>query len=377
MPGPFAKSRHPARDLAALETLAVEVLFGPAAAEKFSSGKLPNSLLSPYADALKKLSQNYVAPRTRSLKEISAKIEAEAYALYFLPINFAKFDFLLRQAELEISFIRSVLDLGCGPGTATMAGLAAGLSGAVVCAVDHSRQMREIAAKLLPHWNTTGNEIQITESVPRNRHFDLIMAGNVLGELSLDEQFSQLMSLASSLGEGGILIVLEPALMANTRNLMHLRDLILRSDTQLCPLFPCTRKDDCPMYSQSTNEWCHGALRWKEPSLVKQLDHLTGFNKHRIKYSALILCRGGSLKSGYRVVAPPKKSKRGRTLRLCGPGYYGERVLAGKDRTASNKPFERAQLYDRIQIEIVSEESDGSELEAAIGAECLVRLEED
>jgi hypothetical protein len=129
---------------------------------------------------------------------------------------------------------------------------------------------------------------------------------------------------------------------------MELRNLVLSELSSFAPIFPCTRSDDCPMLSTSESDWCHGTLRWERPRLVRQLDELLGFNKHRIKYSGFVFVNGGDLVEGHRVVSAPEKGPGGTTAILCGLEYYGPVRIRKGQRSDQNRPLEKADVYDRL-----------------------------
>jgi ribosomal protein RSM22 (predicted rRNA methylase) len=134
---------------------------------------------------------------------------------------------------------------------------------------------------------------------------------------------------------------------------MGLRDLLLKNDPSLQIVFPCTHNTQCPMLKSSNNDWCHGSLNWTPPHLIRQLDECTGFNKHRIKYSASIFSKAARQtlpNKNYRVVAPPEKSKRGESLLLCGGDFYGVSTVSKKERSENNIEFRRAEHFDLLTL---------------------------
>lgn len=315
-----------------LETLLVRTILSKNAQQQFEQGDISHAELKPYAGALVDLSANYLSGGGA---RIESQIAAEAYALYYTPINFAKTQFMLSQLPniLQEKSLR-VLDFGCGPGTASLALIGMGIK-ADIFAIDSSAHMRDLATKLLTGW--TQLDFKVTERF--EGRFDLIILGNVLNEMGRSSADSLLNTLAEALSPGGSIIILEPALKEQTKNAMHLRDSLLKNNQGLTPIFPCTHREPCPMLLQEPENWCHGTLRWEEPRLTRQLDELTGFNKHRIKFTGFIFQRDGAPMQGVRVLDGPHKNKRGMEVLVCGPGQYGRRML-GRAEAKGIKQFD-------------------------------------
>jgi hypothetical protein len=105
------------------------------------------------------------------------------------------------------------------------------------------------------------------------------------------------------------------------------------------------------MLDNGHSDWCHGTLSWQKPRLVRHFDRLTGYNKHRLKYSVLVFGRGFSTPTGYRVIQPAKRGKAGKQAVLCGKDYFGTVTLPKRMRSEGNRLFEKAESFDLLNIE--------------------------
>ena len=306
---------------AELEKLLVQKFLSPRAVEQFALGRIANSELEPYAEQILKISQNY---NQHDALAIENEQMGRAYALYFTLINFCKIEFLL--SKVPASFWTRplrVLDYGCGPGTASLALKNFCSELAELVLIDSSHSMLKIARELLgAHWGT----LPLGSPHSKGPH-DLILAANVLNELDANDLKPLLKDWLEVLSENGVIVLLEPALKPSTHRAMQARDYLLAQDESLVPLFPCTRRDGCPMLKQDPENWCHGTLRWEEPQLVRQFDELLGFNKHRIKFCGFVLMRNGKMREGKRILGEPVKRKHGMEMLVCGPGVYGKEVV--------------------------------------------------
>ena len=338
-----------------LQKVVVRTILGEAASNQLDLGEISHSPLRPYADLIKQISARYVNSETE--RKICDQKSAEAYALYFMLINYPKLQFLL--GFIDNSFFErslTVLDYGCGTGTATFAVIPKLLAGSRVTGVDYSQPMNDVFSRCVKNFRAV-SDVHVNQllSVPDKGSYDLILASNVFNELSVDAAQEVAGSFIKSLNPGGVLLILEPALLEATRNGMQLRDLIL-STSALTPLFPCTRRDGCPMIAD-TDQWCHGEMDWERPTVVRQLDFLTGFNKHKTKFSGFVFQDSAKLNDGFRVVAPPEHDRRGHAVQLCGKDFYYSVTLPPKKRAESVRPFTKLKLYDRVLISPLPSES--------------------
>lgn len=341
-----------ASPLATLERIIVTALLPAAAQAQHAAGAVSADILRPFAALIKDLSARYTTHRNNSIDSIDTIDTAIAYALYYTPINAAKVIYLLgRPSVLPVtSAALRILDFGAGPATAALAAASVLTPHLDIVAVDRSDHMRTIAGRLL-HELARSRSLTWNVATDFSGQFDLIIAANVLNELSTHGVEPTLARLSGALTEGGTLITLEPALLETTRRHMHARDLLLERAPELTPVFPCTHRTGCSMLRTEPTNWCHAPLTWEPPLLVRQLDALTGFNKHRTKYSAFVFRRGAPLLPGIRLVSQVEKSRRGATAVGCGPGFYGPLELPKRDRTDSNRCFGRLGIYDRIAVD--------------------------
>lgn len=195
-------------------------------------------------------------------------------------------------------------------------------------------------------------EINTYPEIPEASAYDLIICANSLNEIERNSE-ATVLKLLERLTERGTILILEPGLRETTRRLMRVRDLVRGKGLSI--IFPCTRQDPCPMLRASESDWCHGTLlgtagSLRGSALVPLVDELTGFNKHRLKYSVVICSKLPITLDGIRVLRTPEKSKRGLVVPVCGPGIFGDLVLPKRARNDNNRALDRAGWYERITI---------------------------
>jgi hypothetical protein len=226
------------------------------------------------------------------------------------------------------------LDLGAGTGAAGAALRARFGAGLEVVSVDRVAGPGIVAADLQRE----------TPSV--SGRFDLIVAAHLLGELFLSEPPERrLEALARRvlawrrdlLADGGLVVLVEPALRETSRALLGVRDRLLAAG--LGVVAPCFWTGPCPALARD-RDWCHDAAR--VPS------------SPRVDFSYLAL-------RTERPTAPPvarvrvvsdRLVEKGR-LRIFGCGPSGRHPYVRLDRAASpaNAAFDRLERGDVATIE--------------------------
>uniref|UniRef100_A0A7C3EEN8 Small ribosomal subunit Rsm22 n=1 Tax=Gracilinema caldarium TaxID=215591 RepID=A0A7C3EEN8_9SPIR len=179
-----------------------------------------------------------------------------------------------------------------------------------------------------------------TDPIPKGSYHCIVM-GHLLNELWQDEpdRLEKRAAFIGALGDrleaGGIMIILEPALLGTGRDLLKTRDRLLQSPlgSPWYVLAPCFTQGLCPAVAQ-TNQTCHSDFVWHLPRTVRELERRTGLDKDLVKTTALVLARSKDLHHAvlsdtpgiprpasnvYRVVSEPMLNKAGRTrVILCG-----------------------------------------------------------
>ncbi len=261
----------------------------------------------------------------------------------------------------------SMLDLGCGPATASLAtsaffGPSRKLS---VTAIEQSKHILQDGKKLFDSLDMPGRSFEaIVERITpakidrqlAGRRFDIIVVANLLNELGDDEVAFKLIRnlITNHLNKDGVIIVIDPALKKTTIPLMAMRDRLLDEDEKVDVIAPCLHRQSCPMRKQNERDWCHFYLEWKRPELIKQLDELTGLDRRHLKMAYFIFVSAlRSLASDlnrWRVVSSPLISKGKRELILCSGGGELKRIMrVDRDASEVNSHFKSAMRGDIVE----------------------------
>jgi ribosomal protein RSM22 (predicted rRNA methylase) len=227
---------------------------------------------------------------------------------------------------------RRMLDLGSGTGAAGQAARACFGPGLEMVAVDRMAGPEILVADL-------------ERGLPRvDGHFDLVVAAHLLGELFLDRPIADRAKARAErvlawsralLEEGGIVLLIEPALRDTSRALLAVRDRLLASGLHV--VAPCFWAAPCPALARE-RDWCHDTAR---------------DGARRVDFSYLALRADGRPEEDrtlFRIVSDPLVEK-GR-LKLYGCGPAGRHALVRLDRHASpaNAAFDRLQRGDVASI---------------------------
>ena len=292
-----------------------------------------------------------------------------AYQAYFLPANLSKIHKSLQELSLHPRDLFSkaklrLLDIGAGPGTASLGALTFFSQQKrknpllEFTAVDQVAGNLKIAEALFSSFGKTRefkaslrtilSDIEGLEN-HLHGHFDVIILSNVMNELfARDERRTgkrvDILNtiLKRSLADDGSCIIIEPALRETSRGMLEVRDGLLGQRFHVYS--PCFFSGTCPALA-NPKDWCHEDIPWDPPTLVKEIDKLTGLRKDSLKFSYLVLRKDGlSLRDGprensVRVVSEPLVSKGKREFYVCGAA--GRRLVTrlDKDATPGNELF--------------------------------------
>ncbi|MBA0915268.1 MAG: hypothetical protein H0Z54_05845 [Nitrospira sp.] len=335
---------------------------------------------------------------------------AAAYRAYFLPVNLSKVQVLLDELPRdnvagEAGRPMTVLDLGCGPGTGSLALLdwlwyrnperAKSLS---VLAADSSPGPLQETKKL---WNAYCQEVGIASTglrclggnlehphkgdlgkqIAKGGPYDLIIMANCLNELFVTafdppaERAAVVGQLLPFLAPHGTIMIVEPALRQTARALHQVRNHLLKQGR--CTVYsPCLHEGACPALDHP-DDWCHEERPWQASPAIAAIDQKVEFIKDALKFSYLLLRTDGRTivprsPQTFRVVSELRELKGDTRAWLC--NELGRLEIGRLDRAASatNAALEVCHRGAIIQLDGVRRK-EGSTLER-IPAEGTVEI---
>ena len=350
------------------------------------------------AQAVLNLSRLFTTARpSLPIRYLDDPNHAAAYLSYFFPVNLSKIQVLLDELPNDCLETAgrpmAVLDLGCGPGTGSLALLdwlwhhspdqAKSVS---VLATDASHESLQDAKRL---WEAYSNEVGIPNArlrcvegnlehplkgdlgkqIVRGGPYDLMIMANCLNELFTTaadppaERAGVVGQLLPFLAPHGTVMIVEPALRQTARALHQMRNHLLKQG--LCTVYsPCLHEGACPALDHP-DDWCHEERPWQTPPAIAALDREVGFIKDALKFSYLLLRTDGRTivprsPQTFRVVSELRELKGEKRAWLC--NETGRPEVGRLDRKASpqNAAVDSWHRGAIVQIErIVRKEKEG------------------
>jgi SAM-dependent methyltransferase len=294
-----------------------------------------------------------------------------AYLLYYWPVSYAQGRHVYRELGTKP---RMVLDLGSGPGPLAMAAFDAGAT--EVMAADRSVNALELAKKIA---DASGRMLSTrawdplkgTELPGGNLGWNAISMGHAINELwadapdRIERRAALCEQLLSKLRKGGSLILIEPALRTTTRDLLALRDVLVRRTYAVRA--PCLFRGDCPALERDV-DWCHAELPWEPPPALAEIIAASGLHKEALKMSYLVLAPKGEAWAEppfgrlFRVVSETLPGKSRLRVMGCGPEGRIPLALADSAHTPENDAFTTATRGDVLELDGAEPAMEGSGL---------------
>lgn len=342
------------------------------------------------AQAVVSLSRLFTTARALlPLRYLDDPANASAYLSYFLPVNLSKVQVLLDELPSDSCTgppdrPMSVLDLGCGPGTGSLALLdwlwhrsPARAKSVSVLATDASDAPLRGTKRL---WQAYCQEVGIADpglrcvegnlehplkgdlgkQIVRTGPYDLIIMANCLNELfpaaadASAERTAVVAQFLPFLAPHGTIMIIEPALRQTARGLHQIRNNLLKQN--LCTVYsPCLHEGPCPALDRP-DDWCHEERPWQTPPVIAAIDREVGFIKDALKFSYLLLRTDGRTivtrsPQTFRVVSELRELKGDTRAWLC--NELGRSEVGRLDRavSASNAVLEACHRGAIIQLE--------------------------
>lgn len=293
------------------------------------AGAFPGRAL---AEASARISADYRAGRgTRFL----GAVDAAAYATARLPATYAAVAAALAEAATRTDFVPvSLLDLGCGPGTASWAALEAFPGIRDIRLVDSHPGMIALGQQLREHgppslraavWRQAGIAAAIAEAPAA----DLVIASYALNELdpgSLDRLAAGLFALTT-----GLVVVVEPGTKQGFAVIDRVRSDLIAAGARI--LAPCPGNGPCPVRSP---DWCHFSVRLprlRAHRAAKGAD--VPFEDEPFAYVVAARPEIAGRPAAARILRPPRATKPGTDFTLCTPAGAEGVHVPSRDREQS------------------------------------------
>jgi ribosomal protein RSM22 (predicted rRNA methylase) len=261
-----------------------------------------------------------------------------AYLSYFLPLNFLRMQNILAEAN-GLGFlqgIESVVDIGAGPGTTSLAFQYHDWPNLPFVCVEQGGQAKAWYERLLkanplnstpeqqPQWVTT------TPSHWTDPQSTLLCMSYSLNEMKELPKWNK---------PPEAILILEPSTSEDSRRLLQLRQNLL--DEGYYAWAPCTHQAGCPMLLDSNKDWCHTRIFIEMPEWWRKMESHLSMENRSITYSYLLM-RKTPPKTGARqarVIGDTLREK-GKTRQMICRGPKRE-FLAWLKRHGPAQPYPR------------------------------------
>lgn len=252
-----------------------------------------------------------------------------AYLLVRLPATYAAISAVLSEVRDRVGGIRSVLDLGAGPGTAAWAAAEIFPGLERVTLIERDAEMVALAKKLaaghpvLSRAQWVANDLR---SAKFEAH-DLVIAAYSLSELSGRDALTGVSTRAWATAQNAFAII-EPGTPRGFACLLPIRDALLAQGQHM--VAPCPADAECPMKVRP-GDWCHFSARLERTSLHRRLKS-GELSYEDEKFSYVVFARDKSApQARSRILRHPVHLKGHIKLTLCEAPIVREITVAKSD----------------------------------------------
>ena len=274
--------------------------------------------------ASEELTESYRSGRTR-LGLVTPEHRL-AYLLVRLPATYAAVAAVLQEVRARAGEVRSVLDLGSGPGTAAWAAAEIFPELERVTLIERDAAMVALGRKLaaahpvLSRAEWMVNDLRSARFEPH----DLVMAAYSLSEMPGGDGQAGVSTNAWGAAQKAFAVI-EPGTPRGFASLLPLRDALLAQGQHIAA--PCPADAECPMKDRP-GDWCHFAARLERTSLHRRLK--SGALGHEDeKFSYLVFSREPATpQAEARILRHPVHGKGHIKLTLCQAPHVREITVA-------------------------------------------------
>ncbi|MFC3726297.1 small ribosomal subunit Rsm22 family protein [Neoaquamicrobium sediminum] len=299
--------------------------------------------VSEIARAATVLSERYRAEVRDGRLHMNADLAVKAYLATRMPATFAAVHASLDAAAAAMPDFapRTMLDVGCGPGTVLWAAASVWPELETATLLDASEPARRAGRALsdnLRQVTTTWVAGDATLDLRGQAPHELVTCAYVLDEVAPASLGGLVDSLWALTGE--MLVIVEPGTPAGWRRVLDARARLIGIGAHVAA--PCPHQVPCPL---AAPDWCHFARRVAR-SRIHRVAKGADVPWEDEKFIYLAASRNAPADREARVLAPPRHGSGKVQLKICQPdGNAVERLLTKRDG-ASFKEARRADWGD-------------------------------
>ncbi len=263
---------------------------------------------------------------------ISNAADRAAYLVARMPATFAADEYVLSELTKRVSTpVRSLLDLGSGPGTALWAAAEVLQDLGRFTAIEREDALIETARQLASRNIRLNNAKWVQADLQTLKQFeehDVVVMSYALGELADPAATVREAWNAAQVG----IVIIEPGTPAAFQNVVRARDILIADGAYIAA--PCPHHNVCPLAARS--DWCHFSVRLERSSSHRRLKG-GDLSYEDEKFSYVIATKTPAHRPAARIVRHPLKHPGHVKLTLCTPDDLQEPTV-----TKSQKALYRA-----------------------------------
>lgn len=230
----------------------------------------------------------------------------------------------------------SMLDLGSGPGSATLAARYRFPSLTNIVAIERDPELAKLGRELLEGAVCHQEADLLAASFPKS---DLVITSFSLGEIAKVQRLPLIDRAWQA--TSGLLLVIEPGTPDGYARILSVRDHLLATGAQI--VAPCPHAQRCPM--QGTKDWCHFAARVERTSLHRQLKG-GSLGHEDEKFSYVAFARRPAELPKSRIVRHPQQHGGHVKLQLCVDGELIRDAVVTRSQKSAYRAARHARWGD-------------------------------
>jgi ribosomal protein RSM22 (predicted rRNA methylase) len=298
---------------------------------------LEGKSLSKIAETVKDLSGLY---RQKTIKKSYMEDEKDylAYLLFRLPATFKAVCSVLKTLkDVSQEEIKTVLDIGSGPGTATLAALEV-LDISKAHLIEKEKGLLDIASSFIDHLDVEYKNTDF-QSLPLFPSSDVAIFSYSIGEV-VDWKNT----LERVLSSCQTIVIVEPGTPKGFNRIREIRSYLIENG--LFVLAPCPHCYLCPV---KEGAWCHFSVRLARTKWHKDVKGgELGFEDEKFSYVIASKKPGKSFNN--RIVSSPKHLKGHMIFEVCNKQGVIEEITVSKKQKDFYKSAKKKEWGDDLEV---------------------------
>jgi ribosomal protein RSM22 (predicted rRNA methylase) len=240
----------------------------------------PAAKIKEIADSVLKLSDFYIQ-NPQGETPWAEKFCQMAYRHYYLPLNFLRLKKVIERGN-QVGFfkgLKTFVDWGCGPGTASLA-LAADIS---LKTQIQKQVLYDISQTAIEKFSDLHSSLVNAE---KPKSFRIENFAGASSCLVFSYSLTEINELPSGWNNYEALMIVEPSTSEDGRRLMELRTKLINAGYFMWA--PCTHQLACPLLTLSKNDWCHDRALVEAPSWFSQVEQNLPMKNKTVTMSYLL-----------------------------------------------------------------------------------------